>query len=65
MLGVTQWQIGRLKAGGSREICKSGDSKLGTGSHTAVATIDRGDLVDEIDEENNTFTKGLVVGPPR
>jgi hypothetical protein len=66
MLGVTEWQIGRLKAGGSREICKSGDpSELGTGSHTAVATIDRGDHVDEIDEENNTFTKGLVVGPPR
>jgi hypothetical protein len=52
-------------AGKSTTACVSGMWEFGVGSHTAVAEIDVEKQVEESDEGNNTFTKGLVVGPPR
>jgi hypothetical protein len=52
-------------AGKSSTICLSGVWEFGVGSHTAVAEIDVAEQVEESDEENNTFSKGIVVGPPR
>jgi serine/threonine protein kinase len=64
-LGPPYPSVPVLAAGKSRESCFSGQWTFGVGSPTAVAEIDVGNQVEEIDEENNTFTKGLVVGPPR
>jgi hypothetical protein len=62
----SQWQVAELGSGESRKVCTSeGLRSFGIGSHTVNATVDPGDQVEEIDEKNNTFTKGLIVGPPR
>jgi subtilase family serine protease len=53
------------RAGKSSTACVTGVWEFGVGSHTAVVEIDVDNRVEESDEENNTFTKGLVVGPPR
>jgi hypothetical protein len=53
------------RAGRSSTACVSGVWEFGVGSHTAVVEIDIDNRVEESDEENNTFTKGLIVGPPR
>jgi predicted Ser/Thr protein kinase len=52
-------------AGKSSTTCVSGVWEFGVGSHTAMAEIDVAKQVKESDEENNTFTKGIIVGPPR
>jgi hypothetical protein len=52
-------------AGESTTACVSGVWEFGVGSHTAVAEIDVGKQVKESDEDNNTYTKGLIVGAPR
>jgi hypothetical protein len=52
-------------AGKLSTTCVSGVWEFGVGSHTAVAEIDVAKQVEESDEENNTFTKGIIVGPPR
>ena len=53
------------RAGKSTTACVSGVWEFGVGSHTAVAAIDVGKQVEESDEDNNTYTKGLIVGAPR
>ena len=53
------------RAGKSSTTCVTGSWKFGVGSHTAVAEIDVGNQIEEADEDNNTFAKGIVVGPPR